>query len=108
MRVYISQPWHGLTQEEIERRRNKVEETLLAYGHTIAPVVKTDEPLKDRLDSLFRLGVGIMTLSSCDAIYMMAGWEDARACRLEHAAAEEYGIQRLYEENGDLIDRRGA
>lgn len=32
-------------------------------------------------------------MAVCDAALFLGGWEDARDCRMEHAACEEYGIR---------------
>lgn len=108
MRVFISQPMRGLSTEEVRERRAAVVERLNAHGHTVIDSIIADAPPEMNNQALWYLGGALQILATCDAIYMMDGWEDARGCRLEHAAAEEYGIQRLYEENGDLIDRRDA
>lgn len=37
-------------------------------------------------------------MSKCNAAYFCTGWENARGCRIEHAAAKAYGLQILYED----------
>lgn len=38
-------------------------------------------------------------MSLCDVAYFCEGWEDARGCRIEHEAAEEYGLDIIYAED---------
>ena len=33
-----------------------------------------------------------------DTVYFVKGWEKARGCRLEHQAAQDYGLKIIYEE----------
>ena len=39
------------------------------------------------------LGASLQILSYCDACVFMRGWDTARGCRIEHAAAIAYGLE---------------
>ncbi len=38
-------------------------------------------------------------MSLCHAAYFCKGWESARGCRIEHATAQAYGLDIIYEED---------
>ena len=42
---------------------------------------------------LWFIGKAIELLSTADMAYFAPGWKDARGCRIEHKAVEEYGIE---------------
>lgn len=42
------------------------------------------------------MGFDISGLLLCDAVYFSRGWEQSKGCRLEHAAAEIYGLKIFY------------
>ena len=41
------------------------------------------------------LAKSLENMCLCDAVYFVEGWENARGCRIERAAAEAYGIKIL-------------
>lgn len=46
---------------------------------------------------LWFIGKSIELLSSADLVYFSKGWENARGCRIEHACAVEYMLDRIEE-----------
>ena len=93
MRVMISQPMAGLTREEIERNRAEAVRWLEAEGHEVVDSIVTDEPPANSNQALFCLGKSFQIMATCDAVLFLEGWEQARGCRMEHAACEAYGVQ---------------
>ena len=104
-KAMISQPMNGLTDEEIEKNRNKAIKHLKRLGYKVVNTLFTDEWCSD--SSMNDIGVeniplcllakSLEYMSLCDAVYFCDGWEDARGCRIEHDAAEEYGLECIYE-----------
>ena len=45
------------------------------------------------------LAKSLENMSLCHAAYFCKGWENARGCRIEHAAAHAYGLDIIYEED---------
>lgn len=43
------------------------------------------------------LAKSLENMSLCHAAYFVKGWEDARGCKIEHEAAEAYGLEVLHE-----------
>ena len=44
------------------------------------------------------MGNDIAALLTSDAVYFCKGWGKSRGCRLEHSAAMEYKISKIYEQ----------
>lgn len=102
--VFISQPMGGLTDEEIEKERNRAEEAVRAqFGGDVEFIdsffngdeTKGDSPMK-------LLARSIDLLSAADLAYFCKGWNLARGCRLEHSCASAYGVSRIEEYASDL------
>lgn len=103
----ISQPMNGLTDEEIEKTRNKAIKHLERLGYEVVNTMFKDvwyseSAMKDRgVENipLCFLAKSLEKMSMCDVAYFCDGWEDARGCRIEHDAAEEYGLDIIYAED---------
>lgn len=98
----ISQPMRGLSAEAILEVREAAEENLKARGYTVLNTLFISEAKNDFANptarAVYCLGLAIKTMSICDAVYFCNGWENARGCRSEHAVAEAYGLDIIYEE----------
>ena len=81
-KLFISQPMRGRRMADIVRERK----TLVADA---AVALQEDEIAV--LDTLLARALG--KLAEADAVIFAPGWETARGCRMEHLAAEEYGIR---------------
>lgn len=93
MRVFISQPMNGKSNEEIEKER------ALMIGwvkrNTKDEVEIIDSFFKDAphdAKPLWFLGKSLELLSTADMALFAPGWETARGCRIEHECATQYGI----------------
>lgn len=105
-KAMISQPMNGLTDEEIEKTRNKAIKHLERLGYKVVNTMFKDdlysESAKDRgvmSIPVYYLARSLEGMSFCDAVYFCDGWEDARGCRIEHDVAEEYGLDIIYAED---------
>ena len=104
-KVMLSQPMAGKTNEEIVATRERAIATLTEKGYEIINTLFTDEwNGKDAMESrgvvqipLCFLAKSLENMSLCHAVYFCKGWEYARGCRIEHAAAREYGLELIYE-----------
>ena len=96
MKVFISQPMQGKTDEEI-----------LAVREQAVALVKEHYPEEEIevLDSFFRdyqpstgnvalkyLSKSLELLADADLAVFMKGWEEARGCRIENQCAIDYEI----------------
>lgn len=106
-KAMLSQPMAGKSDEEIALTREKAVAALETKGYTVINTLFTDEWYSQ--DSMKKRGVAqiplcflaksLENMSLCHAAYFCKGWESARGCRIEHAAAEAYGLEIIYEED---------
>lgn len=104
-KAMISQPMNGLTDEEIEKTRNKAIGHLERLGYKVVMTLFTDEWYSDSAMKergvenipLCFLAKSLEKMSHCDVAYFCDGWEDARGCRIEHEVAKAYGLDIIYE-----------
>lgn len=105
-KAMLSQPMAGKTDEEIVATREKAIAALKENGYEVVNTLFTDEwysreNMKKRgvvQIPLCFLAKSIENMSLCHAAYFCKGWENARGCKLEHAVAEAYGLEIIYEE----------
>lgn len=106
-KAMISQPMNGITDEEIEKTRNKAIKHLERLGYKVVNTLFTDEWYSESVMKargvenipLCFLAKSLEYMSHCDVAYFCDGWEDARGCRIEHETAEAYGLDIIYEED---------
>lgn len=94
MKLYISQPMRGLSDEQIlEERRAAQLEAERIMGQ---PLELIDSLLSDcSKGPVWCLGRSICLMQDADVVYFARGWKEARGCRAEYVVAREYGIKRL-------------
>ena len=101
MKVFISQPMQGLTDEEILQTRERA----IAYAKAILPHPKDEEI--EIIDSFFQgatlenrplwnLGKSLQLLSEADVCLFIGNWVMSRGCRIEHECCLQYGIKAIY------------
>lgn len=105
-KAMLSQPMAGKSDEEIAAAREKAIAALETKGYTVINTLFTDEWYSQ--DSMKKRGVAqiplcflaksLENMSLCHAAYFCKGRESARGCRIEHAAAQAYGLEIIYEE----------
>lgn len=106
MKAMLSQPMAGKTEEEIVATRERAITALKALGYDIVNTLFTDEWYsRESMDvrgvvnvPLCFLAKSLENMSLCHTAYFCKGWENARGCRVEHAAALAYGLKIIYEE----------
>ena len=103
MKVFISQPMTGLTDEEILKVRNETI-TYLKNGFIFGVLPKEIEFINSFIEDsnekpLYLLGKALEKLSTADVCVFVDGWKEARGCRIEHECCIKYGITTFYMEN---------
>ena len=97
MKVFISQPMRGKTDEEIQEERARVikecEELTAREGKNLVVIDSFIKNAPDNASPLWYLGESIKWLSDADTAFFAPGWNENRGCRVEHAACSEYGIR---------------
>ena len=96
IKVFISQPMNGKTNEEIKAEREraiaKIEKRL---GEKVEVIDSFFEDAPHDAKPLWFLGKSLQLLATAYIAYFCYGWENARGCRIEYNCANEYGIQSM-------------
>ena len=88
MKVMISQPMRGKSEEQIRTEREELIKELEAQGHEVVDTIFDFGPEKN---PVYYLAKSIETMADIDAVIFMQGWEQARGCKIEYKIALEYG-----------------
>lgn len=102
MKIFISQPMKGKTDEEIlsERNRaiNKIKETVYEEDVEIVDSFLKDIKVPNSVNEpLYYLGNSLILLSTANIAYFIKGWNEARGCKIEHECAVQYGLKVIEE-----------
>lgn len=89
LKIMISQPMNGKSEEQIRNERAELVKELEEKGHEVIDTIFAEEaPEGDA--RLYYLAKSIEAMSKVDAIVFMPGWEKARGCKIEHEIAVKY------------------
>lgn len=91
MKVFISQPMKGRTDEEIVEERDKAYAKIHEIHGEDAEIIESYIPT-EKLSPVEMLGRSIQMLAEADAVYFLEGWSQARGCTIECMVCEAYGI----------------
>ena len=91
MKVMISQPMRGRTEEEIKKERELVVKQLESEGHEVVDTIFNLEVPKGYDKAIYYLSKSIEVISQVDAVVFMPGWNLTRGCAIEKSVAELYG-----------------
>lgn len=96
-KIYISLPITGRPIEEAFEEAARAADEIREQGDI--PLSPFDiSPYSQEKDYADYMGDDIRALLRADSVLFLPGWEQSKGCRLEHAAAEIYGIEIKYEE----------
>ena len=93
MKLFISQPMKGKSNEEILAVREKAIESAERYLGEKVEVIDSffkDAPVDAK--PLWYLAKSIELLATADVAYFAKDWEKYRGCRIENTCAIDYGI----------------
>lgn len=94
MKVFISQPMRGKSNEEILLERKQMIERVNEVATEKPEVIDSFfENAPAEANPLWFLGKSIELLSAADVAVFAKGWEDARGCRIEHECCVQYGVK---------------
>lgn len=96
MKIMISQPMKGKTNEQIREERAELVIRLQEEGLEVVDTVFENAPTDEDI-AIYMLSQSIRYIGKVDAVYFMKGWEKARGCKIEHEVAVQYGKQVFYE-----------
>jgi hypothetical protein len=89
---------NGKTASEIRALRDQVSRQLAKFDAVMLPTWFPDSQYQHSLEFL---GAAIQILAGADLVVMAPGWQEARGCIIEHAAARLYGLPIVYLENNE-------
>lgn len=99
MKLFISQPMKGKTDEEIKAvREEAIASVKEKYGESVEVIDSFFEGAPADAKPLWFLAKSLELLSTADVAYFCKGWEEARGCRIENTCALEYGIETVIED----------
>lgn len=103
LKVFISQPMNGLSNEEIMKRRANLINNLQLNREefSIIQTVYDDDFGKSKNAGVKYLAKSINDLAEADIAIFANGWGNARGCCIEHEIALKYGIKVFYETKGE-------
>ena len=98
MKVMISQPMNGKTDEEIQKIRNEIIAKFNKMHIEVINTLFTEEAPENCNSAIYYLGKSISAMKDIDALYLCDNWNLARGCKIENQVAREYGIKILDKE----------
>lgn len=89
MKVMISQPMRGKTNEQIRQERAELVQKLENKGYEVVDTVFENAPADEDV-AIYMLSQSIRYIGKVDGIVFMKGWENARGCKIEYYVAQYY------------------
>lgn len=96
MKVMISQPMNGKTEEQIKEERKELIKAIEFNGDEVINTIFEEESPKDCDIAIYYLAKSIEAIGKVDRIVFMKGWERARGCVIEHLVAVKYNKEIIY------------
>lgn len=90
MKLMISQPMKGKTNEQIREERAELIQKLKAEGYEVVDTVFENAPADEDI-AIYMLSQSIRYIGKVDGVVFMPGWTQARGCKIEYQVAQEYG-----------------
>ena len=87
MKVMISQPMRGKTNEQIRQERAELVQKL--ENNEVVDTVFENAPADEDV-AIYMLSQSIRYIGKVDGIVFMKGWENARGCKIEYYVAQYY------------------
>lgn len=92
MKIFISQPMFGKTDEQIRQEREELIKQIEEDGNEYLDSIVADDLEEVNNDSigLFYLGKSLEIMSKADEVWFMNGWDKSRGCKIEYQVAKDY------------------
>lgn len=90
MKVMISQPMNGKSEEQIRQERDELINKIQEEGDTYIDTIFQDEVPEGYDIPIYYLAKSIETIAYADKIIFMNGWDKARGCIIEREVATSY------------------
>lgn len=103
MKVFISLPMGGLSEEEIRESQIAALEEVKMLTNSNVEILDTYMDLGENATTYDYIGESIKLFSQADAIYFFGDWTAAKGCLVERVVAELYCRDKIIEENKEGI-----
>lgn len=106
VKVFVSQPMRGKTNEEIMKERERVKDVvkrLYTVPNTIVTVEILDSFIKNSESSLETFIRGLNKMYEADLVYFVKGFKEYRGCKLEFEIATQYNARMAVEQDNGTI-----
>ena len=93
MKVFISQPMRNIPNDEVLRIREEGKKKFLEIykgKEEVEFISSFENDLPYNTPPLYFLGRAFEMMSEADIVLFIGDWKNARGCRMEHLACEEY------------------
>lgn len=96
MKLFISQPMKGKTDEQILEERNKAAGLFILEGENIEVIDSFFKDAPAQAAPLWYIGESIKLLGEADVVYFCKDWQKYNGCTIEHECAVRYGKTIVY------------
>lgn len=96
MKLFISQPMKGKTDEQILEERNKTAGLFILEGENVEIIDSFFKDAPAQAAPLWYLGESIKLLGQADVVYFCKDWQKYNGCTIEHECAVRYGKTIVY------------
>lgn len=98
VKVFISQPMAGRTNEEIiAQRADALIQVAKKYPDCFVLAIDSfNEGALNTSDPITELGRCVSLMTDADVVVFCDGWGESRGCNVEHEVAVQYGITYVY------------
>ena len=96
MKLFISQPMKGKTDEQILEERNKAAGLVILEGENVEVIDSVVKDAPAQAAPLWYLGEIIKLLGEADVVYFCKDWQKYNGCTIEHECAVRYGKTIVY------------
>lgn len=103
-KVFISQPMKGKTDIEILEQREYIAELARKKWGDVEIAASFFQDAPHDAAPLWFLGESLKVMSHADVLIACKGFHEARGCRVEILAAEEYGLPVYFDYGGTLFN----
>ena len=92
MKIFISQPMFGKTDEQIRQEREELIKQIEEDGNEYLDSIVADglEEVNNDSIGLFYLGKSLEIMSKADEVWFMNGLDKSRGCKIEYQVAKDY------------------
>lgn len=92
MKIFLSQPMTGRTNEQIRLERQELVDYYTSIGHEVIDTVFNFGDVDTKHIGVYYMGYSIVAMADADLVVFMDGWQNSRGCRLELELAKQYEV----------------